>query len=237
MLKAVFFDLDGTLLPLDEPKYLGGYTEVLIKKMVPAGLKKENIISFMPSSYTAMVLNDGSKTNHEVFIEKFRETHGHYTEDDVKNIDDFYENDFDKTLDICGYNPLAKEIVKFVKDNELICVLSTNPVFPMVAQVKRMESAGLEVSDFDYITSFENSRFCKPNPSYFIDLLNKFNLKPDEVIVIGNNTYEDGECSLGANIKCYLVRDCLIDHPKATHKFDIIEMNQVIDKIKENLCK
>lgn len=237
MLKAVFFDLDGTLLPLDEPKFLGVYMEVLLNRMIPAGLKKENILNFSSSSYMAMVLNDGSKMNHEVFVDKFKEIHGHYTKEDADRIDDFYDNDFDKSLDVCGYNPLAKEIVKFVKDNGLICVLSTNPVFPMVAQVKRMARTGLEVSDFDYITSYENSRFCKPNPNYFIDLLNKFNLKPDEVIVIGNNTYEDGECSLGANIKCYLVRDCLIDHPKATHQFEIIEMNQVIDKIKEWLCK
>ena len=64
--------------------------------MIPAGLKKENILNFSSSSYMAMVLNDGSKTNHEVFVDKFKEIHGHYTKEDADRIDDFYNNDFDK---------------------------------------------------------------------------------------------------------------------------------------------
>jgi FMN phosphatase YigB (HAD superfamily) len=45
--------------------------------------------------------------------------------------------------------------------------------------------------DFDYITSYENSNYTKPNPMYFQILLDEFNLKPEEVILFGNNEYED----------------------------------------------
>ena len=34
----------------------------------------------------------------------------------------------------------------------------------------------------------------------------KFNLKSDEVILFGNNDYEDGECALKNNIKTYLIK-------------------------------
>ena len=58
-----------------------------------------------------------------------------------------------------------------------------------------MSYVGLTFDDFDYVTTYENSHNCKPNPQYFIDLLNKFNLKPSEVILFGNNTY--AHCNYG----------------------------------------
>jgi FMN phosphatase YigB (HAD superfamily) len=237
MLKAVFFDLDGTLLPLDEQKFIEIYVSELVKKFVPLGYDKNKILDFSQKSIIAMFNNDGSKTNEEVYRDVYKDIFGKYDDNDVNHILDFHQNEFFKTKEACGYNPLAKEIVKFVKDNNLLSVLSTNPVFQKTCTISRMGFTDLIESDFDYITTYENSRFCKPNPNYFIDLLNKFNLKSDEVIVFGNNTYEDGECSLGANIKCYLIKDYLIRHPKAKHEFEIIEMHEVIDKIKEWLCR
>ena len=43
---------------------------------------------------------------------------------------------------------------------------------------------------------------------------------------------KDGECSYACGIKCYMVGDYLINHPKAKHTFIHISMNQVIDTIK-----
>jgi FMN phosphatase YigB (HAD superfamily) len=91
-------------------------------------------------------------------------------------------------------------------------------------------------NDFDLVTTYENSSFCKPNPAYFTDLLNRFGLSADEVILFGNNTNDDGECALGAGIKCYIIesRD-LIESEKATHEFERIKITDVIDVIKKHL--
>jgi FMN phosphatase YigB (HAD superfamily) len=95
-----------------------------------------------------------------------------------------------------------------------------------------MSFIGLKETDFDYITVYENSNYCKPNPAYFKMLLNKYNLKSDEVIVFGNNTYEDGEAALACGIKCYMVGDYIINHPKTIHEFEHIQMKDVINVIK-----
>lgn len=237
MLKAVFFDLDGTLLPLNEEKFLELYFKLICKRMAPLGYIPEELVKVIWAGTKNMYLNDGSKTNEEVFWQEFERHYGKDKLVDKAFLDGFYSEEFLLTKNACAPNPLAKEIVKFCKDNNLITVLSTNPIFPAVGTKNRMGFVGLEPSDFDMFTAYENSSFCKPNPKYFLVLLEKYNLKPEEVIVFGNNTYEDGECALCCNMKCYLVGDYVINHPKAVHTFEHIKMEEVIPTIKKHLSK
>lgn len=235
MLKAVFFDLDGTLLPLDEDKFTKTYFGLLCKRMAPLGYNPDELVSVIWAGTKAMYMNDGTKTNEEVFWETFENHYGSKKLKDRDYLDAFYLNEFKGVKICCEDNPLAKEIVHFCKKNRLITVLSTNPIFPSTGTLTRASFVGLTQYDFDFITYYENSSYCKPNPAYFKMLLDKFNLSPDEVIVFGNNTYEDGDCSHACGIKCYMVGDYFIDSPKAKFKYEHISMEEVIDKIKENM--
>lgn len=235
MLKAVFFDLDGTLLPLDEEQFIKIYFGLLCKRMAPLGYNPDKLVSVIWDGTKAMYMNDGSKTNEEVFWENFEK---HYGIDKLKDrdyMDDFYLNEFKEVKYSCKDNPLARKIVDFCKKNSLITVLSTNPIFPRAGTITRVGFLGLSENDFDFVTYYENSSYCKPNPAYFKMLLDKFNLSPEEVIVFGNNTYEDGDCSSHCGIKCYMVGDYIIDSPKAKYKYEHIKMDEIIEKIKENM--
>lgn len=237
MIKAVFFDLDGTLLPLDEESFTKIYFSLLCKRMYPLGYNPEKIVDVIWKGTKAMYLNDGSTSNKNVFWQVFVNEYGKEKLVDKDYVDEFYTNEFKQTKENCKDNPLAKEIVKFCKDNDLITILSTNPIFPKDGTLTRMSFVNLKEDDFDYITSYENSSFCKPNPNYFKDLLNKFDLLPEEVILFGNNTYEDGECALACGIKCYMVGDFIINHPKSTHSFEHLKMEEVIPTIIKELNK
>lgn len=235
MLKAVLFDLDGTLLPMREDEFVPLYVKLLIKKISLHGYEEEKLTKVLWAGNKRIVLNDGMKSNEEVFWE---ELCSHLGEDFIKEkeyIDSFYTNEFLETKRICKENKLAKEIVKFVKDNNLLCILSTNPVFPRVCTKTRMGFVDLEESDFDYCSYYENSSYSKPNPIYFLEILEKFNLEPEEVILFGNNTYEDGECALKCGIKTYLVGDYIIYHDKAIHYFPVIKMEEVTKTIQKHL--
>ena len=70
---------------------------------------------------------------------------------------------------------------------------------------------------------------------YFQELLSKFNLQSEDVIVFGNNTYEDGECAKRCGIKCFMVGDYVINSPETNTQFEHINMEDVISKIKEYL--
>lgn len=234
MIKAVFFDLDGTLLPMDEEEFTKVYFNEMANKMSAYGYDKKQLIDVIWNGTKAMYLNDGSKSNEQVFWEYFDSIYGQGKSVDKAIFDSFYTNEFKKTIACCGKNTLAKEIVKFCKDNFQYVVLSTNPIFPLIGTKTRMSYVDLKEEDFDFVTAYENSRFCKPNPKYFLDLLNNFNLKPEEVIIFGNNDYEDGECANSLNIKCYLVRGNIIYNPKAIHTFEEINMEDIIEVLKKH---
>ena len=235
MIKAVFFDLDGTLLPLDENKFLELYFKLICRRMAPKGYEPEQLVKVIWEGTKRMYQNDGSKTNETVFWETFLEFYGKDKCLDKEYLDAFYSEEFLQTKAACAPNPLAKEIIAFCNNNKLITVLSTNPIFPAIGTQNRMGFVDLKPTDFALFTAYENSCYCKPNPKYFIALLNKFNLKPEEVIVFGNNTYEDGECALACGIKCYLVGDYIINHPKATHVFEHLNMDEVISVIQKHM--
>lgn len=235
MLKAVFFDLDGTLLPLDEEGFLKIYFGLLCKRMAPLGYDADLLVKTIWDGTKAMYVNDGSLTNEEAFWKVFKNVYGEEKLKDKDYVDAFYTNEFKETKNVCGENPYVKNILDFCYKNNLKVILSTNPIFPKPGTLTRMSFIGLKENDFDYVTTYENSRYCKPNPLYFKELLKKFNLKSDEVIVFGNNTYEDGECALACGMKCYMVGDYVIENPKAQHSFEHINMEQVISKINENL--
>ena len=236
MLKAVFFDLDGTLLYMDEPKFLEIYFREMKRWMADHGKDADKFIEGTIAGTRAMLKNDGSVTNEVTFWQNLEGVWGKASGEDKALMDSYYESAFDATFAACKPNPYSKDIVRFCREAGLIVVLSTNPLFPKVATTKRMAISDLYESDFDLVTAYENSGFCKPNPAYFTDLLERFNLKEDEVIVFGNNTFDDGECAIGAGLKCYIIEsENLIESEKTTHEFDRIKITDVIPTINKHI--
>lgn len=233
MIKAVFFDLDGTLLPMDEAKFEQIYFGSLFRYLVPHGYEPDQVKNGILSGVVAMMRNDTGLSNEDVFWQTFNKVIGRDCTGDKPIFEEYYKTQFSRTVDACGNNPLAPEIVKYCKENFDVVVLSTNPLFPAIATEIRMSFTGLKPSDFNLVTTYENAGFCKPNPKYFMDLMNRFSLKPEEVIVVGNNTLEDCECALACGIKSVLVKGNIIYNPKATHTFEEIEMKDLISYLEK----
>lgn len=236
MLKAVFFDLDGTLLYMDEPKFLEIYFLAMDSWIKDKGLDAEKIIEGTKVGTRAMFKNDGRSTNEEVFFKDFEEHLGEVTKRDIEVLDTYYDSAFEETFAACKPNPYSRGIVKACREMGLKVILSTNPLFPRVATLKRMALSNLYEEDFDLVTTYENSSFCKPDPRYFHEIMNRFALTPDEVIVFGNNTYDDGECALMAGLKCYIIEsENLIENEKSTHDFERIKITDVISTVKNHI--
>lgn len=228
-IRAIFFDLDGTLAPLDEEKFVHLYMTSLSKKAAAYGFDGNEFIRYLGKGCLAMFNNDGQITNEQLFWKVINDKFPTLNDDMFK---DYYKNEYKDILVTVGENKYAKEIVDYCKDNFEYVVLSTNPLFPLTATRQRLEKVGLKEEDFSFITSYENSSFCKPNPNYFLALLKKFNLSSDEVIVIGNNDYEDGECALKAGIECVLAGNNLIHDKRCTCTFKHLQMEDVIPFLK-----
>jgi len=105
---------------------------------------------------------------------------------------------------------VVQETVKKLKGAGHTVVLATNPVFPMNTQKRRLHWAGADESDFALITSYENSRACKPNVRYYEEILQKLGASASDCIMVGNDVTEDMVAEkLG--IKVFLLTDCLIN--------------------------
>ena len=126
--------------------------------MVPHGYDLDALVKGIWKGTGAMVKNDGTKTNEEAFWEVFCRIFGEEAKNDIEIFNSFYENEFNKAKDVCGYNEASAEIVAALKDKGIDVVLASNPLFPMVAQKNRMRWAGLNIDDFSYIHIIELSQ-------------------------------------------------------------------------------
>ena len=209
-IKAILFDLDGTLLPMDQDTFAKAYISGLGKAAVPYGYEPKTMMNAIMAGTVAMVKNSGEKTNEGVFWDTLAGAFGESIRKDYHMYDEFYQTDFQKVKDVCGFEPRAKEIIDFVKKKGFRIVLATNPLFPSVATESRIRWADLNVEDFECFTSYENSYHCKPNLDYYRDILDKLALAPDECLMVGNDVGEDMIASqLG--MKVFLLTPCLIN--------------------------
>ena len=209
-IKAVLFDLDGTLLPMDQSVFTKAYFSGLAKRLAPRGCESEKLIDSIWQGSAAMVGNDGEKTNEEVFWDKFSEIYGKDVRKDEPYFEAYYKEDFDGVKSVCGFNPNAAKAVEEIKSLGLRTALATNPLFPSMATEKRIAWAGLDASYFELYTTYENSHFAKPNPKYYEEILSKLHIQPSDALMVGNDVTEDMAAkSLGMNV--FLLTDNLIN--------------------------
>lgn len=209
-IKVILFDLDGTLLPMDQHLFVKAYFGLLAKKLAPHGYDPEKLIDAIWQGTGAMVKNTGERINEHVFWIKFIEIFGEKAKADYPLFEEYYAQDFDKVQASCGYTPKAAEAVRALKEMGYRTALATNPIFPAIATQKRIRWAGLSHEDFELYTTYENSRFCKPNPNYYRDIAETLGVKPEECLMVGNDVTEDMVAeTLG--MKVFLLTDCIIN--------------------------
>ena len=191
MIKNILFDLDGTLWPVDMRVFLNTYMGYLADAMTIYGFDKKGLIDSVWKGTYAMVGNDGSMTNEERFWEVFFKIYPDIDRNMTDKFIDFYRSDFDKVKTIAEPYAGMREWFDLLKDKGYRLVLASNPFFPSIATEKRVKWSGLDKDDFEYITTYENSSYCKPNLDYYRELLNKLNMDPCESLMIGNDVDED----------------------------------------------
>ena len=92
-------------------------------------------------------------------------------------------------------------------------ILATNPIFPSIATLQRVSWAGLDKDNFSLITTYENSTYCKPNPKYYEEIIQKMNLDPSECIMVGNDAIEDIAAGV-TGMKVYIITNNLLNGDK-----------------------
>jgi HAD superfamily hydrolase (TIGR01549 family) len=210
MITTILFDLDGTLLPMDQEKFISAYLAGLTRKAVPHGYDPAKVPAAIWAGTKAMVKNDGSATNEDIFWQTFSALCHKDARQDIAIFDEFYRTEFQDIRTVCGIDPRAAEAIRQIKAMGYRVALATNPLFPAIATHSRARWAGLDPEDFTLITTYENSRHSKPNPAYYQDVLVALGVKAEECVMVGNDVEED-MVAQKLGIRVFLLTDCLIN--------------------------
>lgn len=203
-MQAVLFDLDGTLLDNDLGVFLPRYFQRLSGRVAGLIPPKEFIAHLMAAT-EAMLANDGRDTNEAVFAEVFYPLIRRSRAEMEPIFLDFYRQDFPSLREYTRCRPEARMAVKAAFDRGYDVVIATNPLFPEIAIRQRLDWAG--IGDFPYrlVTTYENSRACKPNLLYFRQILETIGRPADACLMVGNEPVDLIAGALGC--PTYLVED------------------------------
>ncbi len=232
MIKTVLFDLDGTLLPMDQELFVKDYLGRLAAYLAPYGYEPQKLIETVWKGVGAMVMNDGSCRNEMRFWQAFAAAFGEDRMADRPRIEEFYRTEFQKVRESCGFNPRSAGLIGSLKAEGYRLILATNPIFPAAATESRIRWAGLEPSDFEFYTTYENINYCKPNLNYYREILKRMDLAAQECLMTGNDAGEDMVAeTLGMNV--FLLTDCLISRGQDISKYPNGGFDELLDYIRK----
>lgn len=231
-IKLVLFDLDGTLLPMDQEVFIKHYFGGISKYLSQFGYEPKKLIESIWLGTKDMINNDGSKTNEEAFWDRFKLIYGNDVMLDEPKFNDFYIKHFDEIKNSCGYDPNARETILKIKDMGYEVLLATNPIFPSIATRKRISWTGLDYDDFKLVTTYENSSYCKPNLKYYEEILSKLGYQVNECLMVGNDVAED-MIAAKLGMKVFLLPKCLINkNNEDINKYPHGDFNDLLEFIK-----
>ncbi|MCD8218489.1 MAG: HAD family hydrolase [Clostridiales bacterium] len=210
-MQMILFDLDGTLLPMNQDEFTNGYFQFLAGKMSAYGYEPKKLIESVWAGTAAMVKNDGSCSNETAFWRTFTSIYGEKSMADIGLFEDFYRGDFQKAKMFCEQNPEAVDAVRRLKGMGYRVALATNPLFPAIATESRIRWAGLKPEDFEWYTTYENIGYCKPNPVYYLEMAKHLDVAPGDCLMVGNDVDEDMIAAQKAGMDVFLLTDCLLN--------------------------
>lgn len=118
-MNTFLFDLDGTLLPMDQSLFLERYFQEIAVKGAELGYEPETLTKAVWAGTKAMVTNDGSLSNKERFWKTAASLLGDRVYEDIPAFDAFYQNEFNRIQEVAHPNPKANQIVKTLKEKTI----------------------------------------------------------------------------------------------------------------------
>jgi FMN phosphatase YigB (HAD superfamily) len=205
MLRAVLFDLDNTLIHFGERQFFQGYIPAVTR--VFADVMPRNLFLERLLSSTGMVLNnDGRMLNVDCFMSAFCKGYEAQRDEFWKRFTRFYETEYDQFRSLASVPAGARDMLLQLRERSLKLVIASNPLWPSIAQNKRLAWAGIGDLQFDLVTHIENMTRCKPNIEYYREICTKIGESPEACLMVGNDPVNDMVVGI-IGMKTYLVTD------------------------------
>lgn len=191
MIKNIFFDMDGTLINMDEDEFIKIHYNLVNRKFEEKGYENASEIAkvIMKGAYI-MPQNDGSKLNSELFYEYCKDELNLNRQDIEEPMDELYRTTYQEAKVTASKIDGMDDVLKTLKAKGKRLFLTTNPIFPLIAILGRLHWGELDENNFVYISNYDICHYAKPNSNFYKEIMENYNLKPEETMLIGNS-YED----------------------------------------------
>ena len=191
MVRAILFDLDGTLLDVNMDVFLKKYFQTLVSFMNNY-MSGDIFLKKLLAATEAMIQDkNAKKTNRDIFFAHFFADSDFTPQELMPVFDRFYREEFDQLSKYTEVKAGAWELIQSSQDLGFDTVIATNPVFPEIAIRKRLKWAGIDSFTYSLVTSYEHMHFCKPWIEYYEEILHKLGRKPEECLMVGNDMEDD----------------------------------------------
>ena len=209
--RAILFDLDGTLCPMELEEFLGGYFKDIARFAAERGVDADRFARAFGAGARAMAKRaPGGKTNFDVFWDTFFGVFDRDEADWEAMFAEYYDTRFGLIGANVEKNPATRRAIDALVAKGYPLVLATQPMFPRRAVEWRLAWSGLDAKPFLHITCYDNSTAVKPQVEYYAEVLLACGLRAEDVLMVGNNTLDDLVASeLGIDV--FLVTDHLLD--------------------------
>ena len=164
-------DLDCTLLPMNQDAYIDLYVKEIAKLFYEHGYDGKAIAKATMQASYMMAKNDGTKTNEEAFELSFSSIVTDRAQEAIDTFPEVYGDRYEIIKTVTSENPYAQEIVNLMKEHAEYIVVATQPMFPLQAVKRRLAWTGLSDTQFDFVTTYDNCTFCKPNPMFYKEII------------------------------------------------------------------
>lgn len=191
MIKAILFDLDGTLTIMDQEEFMRNYIGLLAPRFSHL-ISPEKFGKHVLRSTEVMIKEPKEgKTNLQTFFDEFSRATGLTYSTLWPIFEEFYKTDFPALKCLIKVNPDGKHAVESATQQGYLVAIASNPVMPTLAIEERIRWAGLSPEQFTFIPSIESFHFCKPQLGFYEEMAQSMGLSPRECMMVGNHPIED----------------------------------------------
>jgi putative hydrolase of the HAD superfamily len=226
MIKAILFDLDGTLTMMDQDEFMRNYVGLLAPRFTHL-ISPEKFAKQIGRSIEVMVKEPKpGKTNLQVFFDDFTKATGLTYNTLWPIFEGFYSTDFPALRCLVKINPEGKRVVESAIQQGYTIAVASNPVMPLSAIEERVRWAGLSPSVFSVVPSIEAFHFCKPQIGFYEEVAQQLGLSPRECMMVGNHPVED-LIARKVGMKTFFVGDKSVE-VQTDYSGDLSELNKLV---------
>lgn len=189
-MRAILFDLDGTLLDLDLASFLERYFAALESAAAPLAAhatRPSPVMAALHAATRRMMEHHPGETNQHVFFTEFADLTGIDLASHWPVFEAFYRDIFPTLADTARPAQGAHAAIEAARGLGLQVVIATNPIFPRVAIDHRLSWAGLAEVEFDLVTSYEQMTACKPHPGYYRQIAGLLGIDAADCLMVGDD--------------------------------------------------